>query len=134
MKPRLLVSAVVLAVLQTGCFVQVKPVDDPSSAFADARREARRLNGRAGPPRELQILAFDEGDHKLVRLRLPIWLVEEIDDDDDFEFDVQWDDDGEKLRHYVRKHLRPSEIAHAELGIIVEIEERSGDRVLIWLS
>jgi hypothetical protein len=111
----------------------VKSVDDPAAAFADALAEARQLNGRSGPPQHLQILAFDDADRKLVRLRLPIWLLEDLDEDD-LDLDVHWDDDGEKLKRHVRKHLRLSEIEKTGLGVIVEIEERSGDRVLIWLS
>lgn len=133
MKPRLLIPVLMLTALQWGCLVQVTSVDDPSAAFAEALDEAKRLNGRSGPPHHLQILAFDEGDQKLVRLRLPIWLLHHLDEDD-LDLDVHRDDDGEKLKRHVRKHLRPSEIEKAELGVVVEIEERSGDRVLIWLS
>ena len=133
MRSRLLVPALLLTALQWGCFIQVKSVDDPGAAFAGALAEARRLNGRSGPPQHLQILAFDDADRKLVRLRLPIWLLGDLDEDD-LDLDVHWDDDGEKLKRYVRKHLRLSEIQKAELGVVVEIEERSGDRVLIWLS
>ena len=133
MKLRLVIPAVLLAALHWGCLIQVKSSDDPGAAFADAFAEAKRLNGKKGPPAYLQILAFDAADEKLVRLRLPIWMVENLDDDD-LDFDVQWKEDGEKLERHVRRHLRPSEIEKAELGVIVEIEERSGDRVLIWLS
>ena len=133
MKSPLIVPALLLAALQWGCLVQVKSVDDPAAAFADALAEAGRLNGRSGPPHHLQILAFDDADRKLVRLRLPIWLLEGLDEDD-LDLDVHWDDDGEKLKRHVRKHLRLSEIEKAGLGVVVEIEERSGDRVLIWLS
>jgi hypothetical protein len=133
MKSPLLVPALLLAALQWGCLVQVKSVDDPGAAFADALAEARRLDGRSGPPQHLQILAFDDADRKLVRLRLPIWLLGDLDEDD-LDLDVHWDDDGEMLKRHVRRHLRLSEIEKAGLGVVVEIEERSGDRVLIWLS
>jgi hypothetical protein len=122
----------VLGVLASGCLVHVDRISDPRPAFAAARDEAMDVQGRPGPAQRLNILAYDPDDEQLVHLELPMWLVRELDDDD-LVIDGDWDCDS-RLRRKVRRNLRIEDLERAGLGIIVEVSERDGERVLIWLS
>jgi hypothetical protein len=125
---RRLLAVVAATLLGAACLVDVEEVSDPGPAFAQARREAARLEGRAGPPHSLQVLVYDRKDGQLVRASLPMWIVDRIDDD---EIDIDLDDEiAERVRH----HLRLSELKDAPLGPIVEVEEEGGDQVLVWLK
>ena len=124
------VLAAVLGVLSAGCLIHVDRVSDPRPAFREAHREAARLEGRAGPVHHLNILAYDPDDAELVRIRLPIWLVRELDDDDlDIDLDRDWD-----CAVRVRRRLCLEDIEKAGLGILLEAREDDGERVLIWVS
>jgi hypothetical protein len=126
------VVAIVLSVLASGCLVHVDRVADPRPAFREARDEAMELQGRPGPAHRLNILAYDPDEEQLVHVRLPMWLVHELDDDD-LVIDGDWDWD-RRLRRKVRRRLDLEDLERAGLGIIVEVRERDGERVLIWLS
>ena len=124
---RLLV-ALVATVLSAGCFVDIEEVSDPGPAFAEARAEAARVEGRPGPADRLEVLVYDRHDGQLVRVSLPMWAVEKMDDE---EIDIDLDDDAVKR---VRSHLKLSELSKAPLGPLVEVEEEDGDQVLVWLK
>jgi hypothetical protein len=123
-----LLAAVAVTLLSAACLVNVETVSDPGPAFAKARREAARLEGRPGPPDSLQVLVYDRKDGQLVRVSVPMWIVEKIDDE---EIDLDLDD--ETVRR-VHRHLRLSDLKDAPLGPIVEVEEEDGDQVLVWLK
>jgi len=123
-----LLAAVAVTVLSAACLVNVEEVSDPGPAFAEARREAARVEGRAGPPDSLQILVYDRKDGQLVRVSVPMWIVETIDDE---EIDLDLDDETARRVH---RHLRLSDLKDAPLGPIVEVEEEDGDQVLVWLK
>jgi hypothetical protein len=127
-------SLILAAVLGAGCLVDVRRVSDPGPAFREAREEAARVQGKPGPARSLNVLVYEADERKLVRVSLPIWLVKKIQhevDDDDFD----WDDDDVPARtgRRVRRHLRLEELEKAGLGLLVEVEEDDGARVLVWL-
>ncbi len=128
--PVLAVAA--LALLGAGCFVSVHEVSDPAAAFRDARAEAERYAGRRGPARQLNVLVWDHHDGEMVRVSLPMWLVKRIDAS--VERGGGGDSEQERdLAHRIRRHVRIRDLDQAGLGILVEVEEDEGDRVLVWL-
>jgi hypothetical protein len=110
--------------------VDVRHVDDPVPAFREARAEASKLQGRAGPAHRVNVLVFDEGDRKLVKVSVPLWLVRKIGKDGEIDFGEEAGDVAEGIR----PRLRLEDIEKAGLGILVEVEEDGGDQVLVWLS
>lgn len=122
------IALAVAALLGTACLVEVHRVSDPRPAFRRAHEEALREEGGGGRARELNVLAWDPNDHELVRVSLPLWLCRK------FESRVDWDDEGEeRAARAVRRHVRMEELEKARPGILVEVEEEDGERVLIWL-
>ena len=133
--PGVLVAAV-LAVLTAGCLVDIDKVADPGPAFARARAEASRLQGRRGPAGRLNVLVYDAGEGQLVRVSLPMWMVRKLDEHDDHDgLDLDFDEGrgGEAARKAARR-LRLKDIEKAGLGVLTEVEEEGGDQVLVWLS
>jgi hypothetical protein len=116
------------AVLASGCLVEIEKVEDPGPAFAKARADVARVQGRPGRPEHLEVLVYDRGDGQLIRASLPMCLVRQMGDSDDLDLG---DEAGEAARHVRR--LRLEDIAEAGRGILVEVEEESGDQVLVWL-
>jgi len=123
-----LLAVVAVPLLSTACLVDVEEVSDPGPAFAEARREAARVEGRPGPPDSLQVLVYDRKEGQLVRVSVPMWVVEKLDDE---EIDL---DLGDETAERVRSHLQLSDLKDAPLGPIVEVEEEDGDQVLVWLK
>jgi hypothetical protein len=127
--------ATVLGFLAAGCLVDVDHVSDPSAAFKEARQEAAKQQGRSGPAHSLNILAYDASDHELVRVRLPMWLVHKLDEDEAIFEDWDLDDDHTvRLEGVLEHHLSLEDLEDAGLGVLLEVEEDDGERVLIWLS
>jgi hypothetical protein len=122
-----LLAVIAAGTLSAGCLVDIEEVSDPGPAFAKARAEASRLEGRPGPPDSLEILVYDRGERQLVRVSLPMWVVEKIDDEG---IDIDLDDD---TAERVRSHLKVSDLEEAPLGPLVEVDEEDGDQVLVWL-
>jgi hypothetical protein len=118
------------ALLLGGCLVEIRHVEDPLPAFREARAEASRIQGRPGPAHRVNVLVFDEGDRKLVRVSLPLWLVRKIDKDGEIDLGGEAGD----LAEGIRPRLRLEDVEKAGLGILVEVEEDGGDQVLVWLS
>jgi hypothetical protein len=126
-----LAGIVAAAVLATGCLVEIDEVADPQAAFARARADAARVQGRPGQPGHLEVLVYDRAEGQLVRASLPMWLVRQIDDGDETSLDLG--EEGGKAAERVRSRLRLKDIEQAGRGILVEVEEESGDQVLVWL-
>lgn len=131
MRPGWRLAAIVATAtaLSLGCFVgvEIEEVSDPGPAFAEARREAARLEGRSGPPSSLQILVYDRNDGQLVRASVPMWVVEKMGDE---EIDLDLGEETERIR----QHLRVSDLKDAPPGPLVEVDEEDGDQVLVWLK
>lgn len=123
-------AVVAATLLLGGCFVEIHRVDDPRPAFARARDEAARLQGRPGPAHRVNVLVYDDSDRKLVRVSVPLWLVRKIERDGE----IDLGEEAEGIAEEVRPHLRLKDIEKAGLGILVEVEEDGGDQVLVWLS
>jgi len=119
------------AVLATGCLVEIDEVADPQPAFARARADAARVQGRPGRPGHLEVLVYDRAERELVRASLPMWLVRKIDDGDETLLD--FGDEGGEAAERVRSRLRLKDIEQAGRGILLEVEEEGGDQVLVWL-
>lgn len=125
-------AVVLLAGLSSGCLVEIDRVADPGAAFDQARREAARFQGRPGPARQVNVLVYGHDDSQLVRVSVPMWLARRIARHEGGDFDV---DLGEgRAEEKVRRHVRLEDIEKAGLGILVEVEEDAGDRVLVWLK
>jgi hypothetical protein len=123
-----LLGILLAAAVGAGCLVQIDHVADPGSAFRDARAEAARVQGQPGPPHQVNVLVFDPDDHKLVRVRVPLWLCRKLERRIDFH------DDEEHVARTVRRHVRLEDLEKAGLGVLVEVEENDGEQVLIWLK
>jgi hypothetical protein len=123
-------AAVAVAVLGAGCIVgvEIEKVEDPGPAFAEARREASRLEGRSGRPKNLRVLVYDREEGELVRASLPLWMVEKMDDEG-VNLDL-----GDETEERVRARIRPRDLKNAPLGPLVEVDEEDGDQVLVWLE
>ena len=126
-------AVAVLASAQAACLVDVKHVADPSRAFERARDEAVRRAGQGGRVSRLNVLVWDPSDHEMVRVSVPLWLLRHV------EHDIDWDDmdvgderDHERWRKRMGR-LRLEDLERAGPGILMEVMEDEGDRVLIWL-
>lgn len=125
------VLALGVALVTAGCLVEVREVRDPRPAFERARADAARVQGRSGPAQRLNVLAYDPDDRELARLSLPMWLARKAARDG--EFDADLDDEGDVGRR-VKQRLRGRDLDGLPLGVLVEIEDKGGERVLIWLD
>lgn len=130
-----LLAVAVLAVLETGCLVQVTKVSDPGPIFRTARAEAERLVGRTGRPRELNILVFDPKDDELVRVSVPMWLVRKAERHAEWD-DLEFGDDevSDRVHRSLRGRVRLEDLEKAGLGTLIEVDEEDGEQVLIWLK
>ena len=122
---------ILAALLQAGCFVEVKHVADADKAFGEARAEALRYQGRPGPAHQLNVLTFDAEEGELVRVSVPMWLARKAAG----HLDLDTGDDGpegEAVRR-VKRRVRLEDIEKAGLGILADVEEDGGEQVLVWL-
>jgi len=123
-----------LGLAESACLVQITHVADPRPIFGAARAEADRLTGRPGRAHELNVLVWNHDDHELVRVSLPMWIVRRAERHIDWDVDAF---DGDRdARDHVReamRHVRLEDLEKAGLGILAEVEEDGGDRVLVWL-
>ena len=131
MRRATLAGILTAAVLATGCLVEVEKVSDPRAAFVRARADAAHVQGRPGSPGHLEVLVFDRNEGQLVRASLPMWLVRQIDDSDGLDLDLG--EEEAEAAERVRSRLRLKDIEQAGRGILLEVEEESGDQVLVWL-
>ena len=118
-------GAGILALLTTGCLVQVDEVKDPAPIFRDARAEAQRSGGRGGRPHRIHAVVWNRDDRELVRVDVPLWMVKKVVRRIDVDDDV--------AREEVHRKLSVEELDRAGPGILVDVDEAQGDRVLVWL-
>jgi hypothetical protein len=127
-----ILSVALAGVLEAGCLVSIDHVDDPTAAFDAARREASRYAGKKGPAHHVNVLVWDGGDHEMVRVSVPMWLARKMEN-----ASGEWDDDDGDREHEItrriRRHVVLKDLEKAGLGVLVEVEEDEGDRVLVWL-
>lgn len=131
MRSTSLAGVLVAAVLAAGCLVEIEKVADPRAAFASARAEVARVQGRPGRPGHLEVLVYDRAEGQLVRASLPMWLVHEMHEGDDV--DLDFGAEGGEAARRVRSRLRLEDVEKAGRGVLIEVEEEDGDQVLVWL-
>ncbi|HEU0107652.1 MAG TPA: hypothetical protein VFT38_15845 [Vicinamibacteria bacterium] len=121
----------VLALVQAACFVEIHHVRDPAAAFRKARAQAQRDQSRPGRAHRLNVLAFDAGEGKLVRVSLPIWLARKIEGHIDL-----GEEGGRAMERSVGRSLarqiHVQDLAAAGRGLIADVEDDDG-QVLVWL-
>jgi hypothetical protein len=126
------IPAVILAAFsQAACLVQITRVADAGPMFEQARREAMRYQGRPGPAREINVLVYERDEGKLVRVSVPMWVVRTAERHVDWKREFDHDDD--EVARRVRRHVRLEDLEKAGLGVLVEVEEDEGEKVLVWL-
>ena len=108
--------------LGCGCLVQVDETGDPEEAFRRAREEAVSLQGTPGPAHEAKVLVYDLKSKELVRVSVPLWLAHKIARENH-------GDEGMGIHGKVDF----AELEKAGRGASVEINDESGERVLVWL-
>lgn len=128
-----------LAFTSIGCLVNVSHVENPDRYFDEARRSANAVAGQSGPARELRVLVYDADDKKLVRAELPLSLIRRFTDDEDFDWDFGDHDfchskgrGCSEARRKLRK-FRGKDLDKLPLGVLVEVTEDDGERVLVYL-
>jgi hypothetical protein len=124
-------AVVLVAGFSSACLVEIDHVSDPGPAFAEARREAERYQGRRGPAHHVNVLVYDHDEGQLVRVNVPMWLARKVAHHEEG-FDIDLGDEG--AERAVKRHLRWEDLERAGLGVLVEVEEDGGDQVLVWLK
>jgi hypothetical protein len=114
-----------------GCFVEVRSVTDARAEIAQAKAEAQRLAEHPGRAHDLEVLVYDADEKKLIRARLPLWIVRKAADRHDLDFDLGEEVDSD-LRDSLRK-VNLAELEKAARGTLIEVEEDDGAHVLVWL-
>ena len=76
MKRAGVLSSFLVAILTTGCFVEVRHVDDPRPAFDRARAEAAQVAGRPGRAQQVNVLVYERDEQQLVKVSLPMWIAQ----------------------------------------------------------
>mgnify|MGYP007062863275 CR=1 FL=1 len=128
-----------LAFASVGCLVNVTRVSNPDRYFDEAMRNAQAVAGKRGPARELHVLVYDADERKLVRVDLPLGLVQRLTRDADFDWDF---DDFDichssghgcsEARHRLRK-FTGKDLEKLPLGPLVEVSDDDGERVFVYL-
>lgn len=112
-----------------------RDVADPDAAFARAEGQIGALEsghpGRAGHAHKLYLMAYDGDDRELVRISVPLWLV-------DVCLDLAEGSDHADKVHRLEDRYDVDWKALGNLGrfgpgLLVSIEEKRS-RVLIWLQ
>ena len=111
-------GVVALAVLETGCHVDITKVQDPRPIFDQARREAERAAGRTGRASQVNVLVYEPRERQLTRVRVPMWLAKKFD------------------RHLEAgtRRIRLEDLAKTGAGTFVEVDDDDGEQVLLWLK
>jgi hypothetical protein len=125
-------SALLVAMLTTGCFVEVHHVDDPRRAFDRARTEAAQVAGRPGRAHEVNVLVYEPDDRQLVKVSVPLWIARKIAKHDGADLELG-DEVGERVRGRLERRLRLEDLERAGRGVMVEVLDDDGSQVLVWL-
>jgi len=133
MRGRMAVAGLV-ALLGTGCFVDVTHVSDPEPAFRKARAEAESMAGRKGPARSVQVLVYDPDERELVRVSVPMWLAHRIEKESNWdEVDLDSAEGGDRALRALRGRISFKDLERTGLGTLIEVEEKDGEQVMVWL-
>ena len=132
MKRAGVLASLLVAILTTGCFVEVNHVDDPRPAFNRARAEAAAVAGRPGRAHQVNVLVFEPDDQQLVKVSIPLWLARKIAKHEGGEMD-EGDEVGERVQRRLEHRLKLEDLEKAGRGTVVEVEDDDGSQVLVWL-
>jgi hypothetical protein len=132
MKRAGVLSSLLVAVLTTGCFVEVHHVDDPRPAFERARAEAVAVARHPGRAQELNVLVYERDDRQLVKVSVPMWMARKIAKHEGGEIDLD-DEVGERVQRRLEHRLRFEDLEKAGRGMVLEVEDDDGSQVLVWL-
>jgi hypothetical protein len=133
MRGRMAVAGLV-ALLGTGCFVDVTHVSDPEPAFRKARAEAESLARRKGPARSVQVLVYDPDERELVRVSVPMWLARRVEKESNWdEVDLDSAEDGDRALRALGGRISFKDLERMGLGTLIEVEEEDGEQVMVWL-
>jgi len=130
-------AIVFIFLLLSSCFSIsiVERVKNPDRYFKSAYRQIEEIQ-RHDPRRErrahhLQMLIYENSDGEMIRMRLPLWLVNGCLDlgmraaknERDFDFEEKYDFDWRAIK----------DLGRLGKGLLVEVEDEE-NRVLIWLE
>ena len=125
-------SCLLMAILGTGCFVEVNHVDDPHPAFARARADAIAAAAHPGQAHQVNVLVYERDDQQLVRVSVPLWVAPKIAKHEGGDIDLD-DETGDRVRRHLEHRLRFEDLEKAGRGMVVEVQEDDGSQVLVWL-
>jgi hypothetical protein len=110
-------------------------VDDPSPYFKKAQAQIeeihRDFSDRERRSHRLHLLVHERSSHKIVKLSVPMWIVEAClkagaeaaEGNDEFKFERRYELDWRSIR----------DLSKVGPGLLVEVEDDQ-DKVLIWLE
>lgn len=130
-------AALVLTAGLSGCvgIRIIGNVDDPSPYFRKARTRIemihRNFPDRDGRLHRLHLLVHDNSSHKIVKLSVPMWIVEACleagaeaaEGKDEFRFERRYELDWRSIK----------DLSKVGPGLLVEVEDDQ-NKVLIWLE
>jgi hypothetical protein len=132
MKRAGVLASLLVAILTTGCFVEVNHVDDPRPAFKRARAEAAAVAGRPGRAHQVNVLVYEPDDQQLVKVSIPLWIARKIAKHEGGDMD-EGDEVGERVQRRLEHRLKLEDLEKAGRGTVVEVEDDDGSQVLVWL-
>ncbi len=109
---------------------QVPYIDFSSKDSGEGVVHHEQEKPEAAKVKQLRLVAYNPDDRKLVRVTLPMWLLNYARNKP-ISFSgsgggVQWDEDRVRLK------VTPAEIERHGPGLIVNATSRSGEKVIIW--
>lgn len=130
-------SVLFLVISLSGCIgLRISDnVDDPSADFDRAYAQIDKIEkshpNREGRPGRLCLLVYDGQERKLVRLTIPMWIVnacldaglKQAEHDGDFDIDEKVEVDWQSIK----------DLSQVGPGLLVEVVEEN-EKVLIWLK
>ncbi|MFC2166511.1 hypothetical protein ACFLQZ_00935 [Acidobacteriota bacterium] len=143
MKTNWKLGALILIVLYlSGClYVDViNDVKNPEQYFREARREIARIPRnhlqRKHRPEQLHVLVYEKSERKIVKLILPVGIVDSCSDlehwieeeCDEFGFEKRYD-----LKKYKLNRKKFRNLQHKRPGYLAEFKDKDS-KVLIWLK
>lgn len=132
-----IIGLLFLTAFSAGCIsIRVSgEVDDPRPYFDKAYAQIERIHQdhphREGRPHRLCLLIHDNAEHRIVKLSVPLWIVnaclkagvEIAEHDHDFDFEKRYDLAWRSIK----------DLSQVGPGLLVEVVDDK-DKVLIWLK
>ena len=126
----------------SGClYVDViEDVKNPDRYFREAYREIAKIprsrSHRKQQPEQLHVLVYEKSDRKIVRVILPVGIVDSCTDLEHW-IEEEFDDFGFEKRYDLKKHRlnrkKFRNLKHKRPGYLAEFKDKDS-KVLIWLK